>query len=123
MKFLVLLAVFALVTVGILSIPGCGGSSTDPAGPVATGDDHAGHQHDPVEDLANIKMELALLSVEDATAVQKQSVCPVSGEKLGTMGAPLKVEVKGQQVWICCDGCKDAVLASPDKFLAKLKKE
>jgi hypothetical protein len=38
------------------------------------------------------------------------------------MGAPEKVDVNGQQVWICCDGCKDKLLAAPDKYLAKIAK-
>lgn len=41
---------------------------------------------------------------------------------LGTMGAPQEMDVKGQQVWICCDDCKDQLLENPDEFLAKLKK-
>ena len=53
----------------------------------------------------------------------KTHICPVSGEMLGTMGAPLKIDVNGQQVWICCDACKDKLLASPDEYLAKLKKD
>ena len=39
------------------------------------------------------------------------------------MGAPKKIDVNGQQVWICCDGCKDTLLASPEEDLAKLKSE
>jgi hypothetical protein len=42
---------------------------------------------------------------------------------LGTMGPPKKVDVSGRQVWICCDGCQDKLLADPDKYLAKLPKE
>ncbi len=32
-----------------------------------------------------------------------------------------KVDVNGKSVWICCDGCKDKLLADPEKYLAKLK--
>jgi Cu(I)/Ag(I) efflux system membrane fusion protein len=39
---------------------------------------------------------------------------------LGTMGAPEKVDVNGEMVWICCDGCKDKLLADPQKYLAKI---
>ena len=63
---------------------------------------------------------LADFSEEDRKSAMKQHFCPVTGEMLGTMGEPKKVEVKGQQVWICCDGCKDKLLADPDKYLAKL---
>jgi Cu(I)/Ag(I) efflux system membrane fusion protein len=62
------------------------------------------------------------LSPEDLAAAKKQEVCPVTGEKLGSMGKPYKVTVKGQTVFLCCDGCEEAIKADPDKYLAKLKK-
>ncbi len=43
---------------------------------------------------------MAELSVEDRALAVKQRVCPVSGEALGKMGAPLKMEVKGQTVFL-----------------------
>ena len=70
-----------------------------------------------------MKAELAKLSPEDAESAEKQHICPVSGEMLGTMGAPLKIDVNGQQVWICCEGCKNKLLASPDEYLAKIRPE
>lgn len=73
--------------------------------------------------MEKMKAELAKLSPEDAASAEKQHVCPVSGEMLGTMGAPQKIDVNGQMVWICCAGCKDQLLEQPGKFLAKLKKE
>ena len=71
---------------------------------------------------AEITKAMAELSLEDRTLAVKQKVCPVSGEALGKMGAPLKMEVKGQTVFLCCAGCKDKLLASPDEYLAKIKK-
>ena len=87
---------------------------------------HAEHAHsgdDGRSAMEKMKKELAKLSPEDAASAERQHICPVSGEMLGMMGAPEKVEVNGQEVWICCDGCKDKLLASPDEYLAKLKKE
>lgn len=83
-------------------------------------DDHTDHGK---ADMEKMKAELAKLSPEDAASAEKQHFCPVSGEMLGTMGAPVKVDVNGQQVWICCEGCKDKLLANPDEYLAKLQKE
>jgi hypothetical protein len=83
--------------------------------------DHHGHEHSPAE-LEKAKGELAKLSPEDAATAERQRVCPVTGELLGTMGPPKKVDVNGQQVWICCDGCREQLFATPDKYLAKLKK-
>jgi len=37
------------------------------------------------------------------------------------MGAPIKLMVKDQPVFICCKGCKDEALAHPDKTLAKVE--
>jgi YHS domain-containing protein len=69
-----------------------------------------------------ITKAMAELSVEDRALAVKQKVCPVSGEALGKMGAPLKMEVKGKTVFLCCAGCKDKLLASPDEYLAKIHK-
>ncbi len=64
--------------------------------------------------------EIAGFSEEDRESVIQQRICPVGGEMLGSMGAPEKVEVNDQIVWICCDGCRDKLLAEPEKYLAKL---
>jgi hypothetical protein len=73
--------------------------------------------------MEKMKAELAKLSPEDAASAEKQHMCPVSGEMLGTMGAPQKIDVNGRNVWICCDGCKDQLLEKPDEYLAKLRQE
>jgi YHS domain-containing protein len=63
------------------------------------------------------------LSPEDLALVKKQKVCPVSGEPLGSMDKPYKMTVKGQTIFLCCQGCEEAVQKDPDKYLAKLKEE
>lgn len=65
---------------------------------------------------------LAQLSEADRAMAEKQKVCPVSGEPLGSMGKPYKVTVKGQDVFLCCPGCESEIKAEPDKYLAKLNK-
>jgi hypothetical protein len=67
-----------------------------------------------------IKASLALLSTEDRALAEKQKICPVSGEPLGTMGAPKKINVAGRDVFICCPGCEEDLTSQPDKYLAKL---
>lgn len=101
----------------------------DAHGHADQGDAHAGHDHDTHQhadhektDMEKMTEALASFSAEDRASAMKQHFCPVSGEMLGTMGAPEKVDVGGQAVWICCDGCKDKLLADPDKYLAKLSK-
>ena len=71
-------------------------------------------------DMDKMKAELAKLTPEDRASAEKQHMCPVSGKMLGTMGSPHRVELNGQQVWLCCPGCEGQLRAEPDKFLAKL---
>ncbi len=100
----------------------------DPSNPDPSNPDHAGHDHgdhatiDADSPMAKMMPGLKELSPEDYGSAMAQHACPVSGEMLGTMGAPEKVDVNGKSVWICCDGCKDKLLADPDKYLAKLNK-
>lgn len=47
-------------------------------------------------------------------------VCVVSGEKLGSMGKPFVFVHQGQEIKLCCDGCKPDFEKEPAKFLAKL---
>jgi len=70
---------------------------------------------------AEIVAALSQLSPEDRALVEKQRICPVAEYQLGAMGAPQKVDVKGTLVFICCEGCREALLAEPEKYLAKLQ--
>ncbi len=68
------------------------------------------------------------LAEVDAALVRQQlpfyplETCPVSGEKLGEMGAPVDFVYRNRLVRFCCKGCKPKFLADPDKFIAKLDK-
>ena len=115
----------------ILGLYGCNSPESDPVTPPATpasdtAEDHADHDHgdhaDADSPMAKMMPGLKELSPEDHKSAMAQHMCPVSGEMLGTMGAPEKVDVNGTSVWICCDGCKEKLLADPDKYLAKLTK-
>ncbi len=65
---------------------------------------------------------MAQLAPEDRKLAEAQRICPVTGAALGEMGAPVKVTVKGQPVFLCCDGCKKKALADPDKTLSAVGK-
>lgn len=67
-----------------------------------------------------IKTALASLSVKDRALALRQKVCPVADVPLGSMGAPIKVDVKGKPVFICCKGCQGRLLEQPGKYLKKL---
>jgi hypothetical protein len=110
---------FALIAVFALSMAvGCGSNPPPTASPPAGA---TGDKTD--SDMAKMKAELAKLSPEDAASAEKQHVCPVTDKMLGTMGAPEKVDVDGNTVWICCAGCREELLSNKDTYLAKLKKD
>lgn len=117
------------LAVAAIMIAGCTGTSTAPtqsgnSSAASATHDHGDHDHRAAgSDMEKMKAELAKLSPEDAASAEKQHFCPVSGEMLGSMGAPIKVDAKGESVWICCDGCKQKILDNPDEYLAKIHKE
>ncbi len=129
---------YATVIGFVLGLYGCGApagsDSTTQPGSQSASDGHGEHNHgdnahgDPAHDsdsgltdMEKMEAKLAKLSPADAASAEKQHVCPVSGEMLGVMGAPIKVEVRGQQLWICCEGCRKELLENSDVYLAKLK--
>jgi YHS domain-containing protein len=52
----------------------------------------------------------------------KMTACPVSGEKLGgDMGKPYVFVYQGQEVKLCCSGCKKDFDKDPAKYLKKIQ--
>lgn len=49
------------------------------------------------------------------------ATCPVSGEKLGEMGAPLTFTYKDQEVKLCCKSCKKKFDKDPEKYIAIIR--
>ena len=71
------------------------------------------------EDDAKIQANLAKLSDDDRKLAAAQKWCAVETDHpLGSMGAPIKVMVKDQPVFVCCKGCVRRAQADPDKTLA-----
>jgi hypothetical protein len=94
------------------AIVGCGGAA----------DRHGSVTHKDfgdAQDVEKVKASLALLSPEDRKVAEAQKVCPVSGEALGSMGTPYKVELEGQPVFLCCDGCLKKARDHAHETLAK----
>ncbi|PHS14854.1 MAG: hypothetical protein COA78_05500 [Blastopirellula sp.] len=77
------------------------------------------------EDGLNDKERAAfsLLESADRTLALQQRICPVADFKLGSMGKPIKVDVNGTPVFICCEGCRESLLEEPVKYLAKLPRD
>ena len=51
----------------------------------------------------------------------KLTTCPVSGEKLGEMGKPYIFVYQGQEIKLCCPGCKKDFDKEPAKYVAKIR--
>lgn len=79
-------------------------------------DDHSTRAADP-----KITATLAKLNPADRKlAVQQQFCAVMNTEWLGSMGVPVKLEIKGEPVFVCCSGCKAKALKKPDETLAKV---
>jgi Cu(I)/Ag(I) efflux system membrane fusion protein len=48
--------------------------------------------------------------------------CPVSGEKLGSMGKPFVLMHDGREIQLCCKSCRKDFEADPEKYLGRLPK-
>ncbi|MFL5341421.1 MAG: hypothetical protein ACJ8F7_14850 [Gemmataceae bacterium] len=69
-----------------------------------------------------IAAELAKLDPAERAAIEAQGWCAISNdERLGAMGPPVKITLKGQAVYLCCKGCQKRAEADPDKTLAKVE--
>jgi YHS domain-containing protein len=61
--------------------------------------------------------------VASAKTEAVNTVCPVSGDKVGgDMGKPVYVEYKGQKYAFCCKDCAKDFKKNPDKYAALAEK-
>ena len=68
-----------------------------------------------------VQAVLAKLSPEDRRLAQAQGYCPIQEvNRLGSMGTPFKVMVKGQPVFLCCSSCVNKALANAQATLDKV---
>jgi hypothetical protein len=96
----------------VLALTGCSSNSSAPSNPAAA----------PASPQDEVQAERTKLSDEDRALVDAQEWCVVStDERLGSMGPPLKLDIKGQPVFVCCNSCKRKAEADPDKTLAKVE--
>ncbi len=72
---------------------------------------------------SQIDTALAQLSTEDRALARRQRICPVTEMALGSMGTPLKIDVNGRPVFICCEGCRESLLQEPARYLANLTQD
>jgi Cu(I)/Ag(I) efflux system membrane fusion protein len=69
------------------------------------------------EDLKNIEQ----LPEEDRKLALAQRICPVTGAALGSMGVPVKITLRGQMVFLCCQGCVGAAKRNPEEVLKRIQ--
>ncbi len=56
--------------------------------------DHSGHASQQI--------------TSDQLHMAVQDICPVTGQKLGAHGKPLKAKIGQEEVFLCCEGCLNA---------------
>ncbi len=89
---------------------------------VVTGCDSSPPPRSTAADENKIKANLAKLDPEDQKLAEEQKFCALENEnRLGAMGVPVKIVVKGEPVFLCCKGCQKDAQADPDKTLANMK--
>jgi len=70
------------------------------------------------KEAAETREALSKLPEEDRKLAEEQKTCPVGHSALGSMGTPIKVDVGGKPVFICCEGCRKSLLADYEKSKA-----
>src|SRR5262249_14959114 len=63
------------------------------------------------------KSEAALAKLSDTDrklAVQQRFCVILPKSRLGSMGTPVKLELHGKTVFLCCEGCRDEAEANPE---------
>lgn len=74
---------------------------------------HSGPHRAP----ASSTVRVLPLGEADRPLIERQRICPVRGTVLGQHGAPVKLEVHGQPMFVCCQGCVDSVQKSPELYV------
>lgn len=113
---------FCTATLAML-VSGCQ-SDTSPSRPETAahaesdGHDHADQEHGD-DGESDVTIALEKLSPADRKEAEAQKFCAVmTTTPLGSMGAPLKLDVNGQPVFVCCAGCKSKAMKNADETLA-----
>lgn len=74
------------------------------------------------EKLKDASAELAKLPPAERAAAEAQKYCAINNTGLlGSMGAPIKLEIDGKPVYLCCGGCTKKAQANPAATLAKVE--
>ncbi|MFZ5833608.1 MAG: hypothetical protein ACOY3P_26265 [Planctomycetota bacterium] len=122
-------AIAAVALGGVtVALAGCAGEAPPPApatvdrdaADAGSGPGGAGTSDTATEPGGEVEAALAKLPPELQQLAKQQKICPVSGEPLGSMGVPYRVQVKDREVLLCCQGCEEEIQTNPEKYLAKI---
>lgn len=116
---------FALALSASAFVSGCSSEATTdkpeaPAAPAAPAEPAAADGAEAEAGEASAATVSTELTPDELAAANVQKMCPVSDEELGSMGGPIKVSIKGRDIYLCCEACVDAVKEDPDKYIAIL---
>lgn len=70
----------------------------------------------------DVDANLAKLGADDRKLAEEQRFCAVANSsRLGSMGAPVKIMINDEPVFLCCKGCAKKAQDKPEETLAKVK--
>jgi multidrug efflux pump subunit AcrA (membrane-fusion protein) len=96
-----------------------GGSSGGKENPTAV---TATRPTTPTDPEAKIIAVLTKLPSADRKLAIEQKFCPVlTTSRLGSMGIPIKLTVRGQTVFVCCAGCREEAIREADRTLERVR--
>lgn len=75
----------------------------------------------PDDEAEKVAAAMAKLSPADRKLAQAQRFCPIRHEPLGTMGIPVRITIKGQEIFVCCRACIPEAEANPVKTLEQVE--
>jgi hypothetical protein len=67
-----------------------------------------------------VENALAKLGAQDRRLAEIQRFCPVTDNRLGSMGVPVKLTLNGEPIFVCCEACVDEAKANTVRVLAKV---
>lgn len=81
----------------------------------------------PSEDIPQVpEIPVVPVSAQDGAVLDSetetvQTICPVSKEKLGSMGEPVEYVHNGKVYKLCCPMCLDEFAKDPEKYIAEME--
>ncbi|MDQ3023132.1 MAG: hypothetical protein M3R04_01910 [bacterium] len=82
-------------------------------------DGHSHHNHGGTAKAPAAKAKVKTVK----SAAYPLDTCPVSGEKLGSMGDPVVYDYKGREIRFCCSGCIEDFEANAGKYIGEIDKK